>query len=61
MVVDNPNGNIKTTDSEDIFKILAQILLAEDERDRHKEHFWVIGLKPNLVISYIDLVFLNNS
>ena len=38
--------------------VLSKILNSENEVDRMKEHFWVIGLSTRNAIQYIDLVSL---
>jgi DNA repair protein RadC len=45
----------------DIFKILRQILRAEEPTDQDKEHFWTVGLETSHVIKYIELVSLGSS
>ncbi|MGB4774120.1 MAG: JAB domain-containing protein [Daejeonella sp.] len=54
----NKSQKIQVNRSEDVFKILKQILLAESIVDRNKEHLWVIGLTNSHVIKYIELVSL---
>lgn len=54
----NKGQKIQVNRSEDVFKILKQILLAESVVDRNKEHLWVIGLTNSHVIKYIELVSL---
>ena len=48
----------KATSPEVMAKILQDILSHENEVDRDKEHFWVIGLKTNNQIKYIELATL---
>ena len=43
---------------ERVSNIMTAILNNEDEVDRKKEHFWVIGTNVKLRIEYIDLVSL---
>ena len=38
--------------------VLSKVLNSENEVDRMKEHFWVIGLSTRTAIQYIDLVSL---
>lgn len=45
----------------DIFKILRQILRAEEKPDQDKEHFWTVGLEISHVIKYIELVSLGSA
>ena len=42
----------------DVGKILWAILDSEDEVNRDKEHFWVIGLTTKNTVKFIDLVSL---
>lgn len=41
-----------------IADLFQGILAAEDEIDREKEHFWVLGLETNRTIKYAELVTL---
>ena len=50
----------KITQPQEAYKILQSILDGENEIDRDKEHFWVIGLSTNKVIKYLELVSLGN-
>jgi DNA repair protein RadC len=44
--------------AEIVAAILRDILKFENEIDRDKEHFWVIGLNAKNIILYVDLVSL---
>ncbi|NVO11689.1 MAG: DNA repair protein [Bacteroidales bacterium] len=44
--------------SDDVFKIMKEILMREDKIDREKEHFWVMGLAQNHRIRYVELISL---
>jgi len=46
--------------SDDVFKIMKEILLREDKIDREKEHFWVVGLANNLRIRYVELISMGS-
>jgi len=48
----------KIVSARDVANIFRNILLAEDEIDRQKEHFWVAGLSSSNQILYIELVTL---
>jgi len=48
----------KVTSSKDVAKIFSDILAAEDEIDRDKEHFWVAGLSNANRVVYVELVTL---
>ncbi len=44
--------------------IFKEIMESENEFDRDKEHFWIIGLKSNNVLKFIELIsvgILNSS
>ena len=43
---------------ERVCNIMTSVLNAENEIDRNKEHFWVIGTNTKLRIEYIELVSL---
>jgi DNA repair protein RadC len=45
---------IQSTD--DVFKIMKEILMREGKIDREKEHFWVVGLAQNLRVRYVELI-----
>ena len=46
------------TNPQTVQGVLSKILNSENEVDRMKEHFWVIGLSTRNAIQYIDLVSL---
>lgn len=54
----NKNQKIKILNSDDIFKILKQVLLRENKIRRSQEHFWVIGLDDNYKILFLELIAL---
>ncbi|PZF74999.1 JAB domain-containing protein [Taibaiella soli] len=47
--------------SEDIYKIMQQVLLRENKIRRNQEHFWVIGLDNAHKILFIELVALGSN
>ncbi len=49
---------ILATNPGTLAKILQKILLAEDENDQKKEHFWSVGLSARNSIEYLELVSL---
>lgn len=49
---------IKILNSEDVFKIMQQILLRENKISRAHEHFWVIGLNNKNTLFFIELIGL---
>ena len=48
----------KVSDPGKLAEVMSSILRGEDDIDRDKEHFWVIGLSVKLSILYIELVSL---
>ncbi|MGC1454686.1 MAG: hypothetical protein WA946_05815 [Nitrospirota bacterium] len=44
--------------SRDVSEVLFSLLNVEQEHDREKEHFWILGLNTKNVIQYADLVSL---
>ena len=46
--------------SKDVSEVLLSLLNLEQEHDREKEHFWVLGLNTKNVIQYADLVSLGS-
>jgi len=51
---------IKILNSEDIYKIMQQILLRENKVRRNQEHFWVVGLDNKNKVLFIELVSLGS-
>nr|VFJ42638.1 MAG: DNA repair protein RadC [Candidatus Kentron sp. FM]VFJ43361.1 MAG: DNA repair protein RadC [Candidatus Kentron sp. FM]VFK05513.1 MAG: DNA repair protein RadC [Candidatus Kentron sp. FM] len=45
----------------DLSSIMQAILRREDEESRRKEHFWVVGLRRDKRIMYIELVSLGST
>ena len=54
------NEKIKIINSDDIYKIMQQVLLRENKIDRDKEHFWVAGLAVNNKLLFIELISLGS-
>lgn len=54
------NEKIKIINSDDIYKIMQQVLLRENKIDRDKEHFWVAGLAINNRLLFIELISLGS-
>ena len=46
------------TNPQNVHEILSRVLHSDNEVDRMKEHFWIVGLNTRNVIQYIDLVSL---
>ena len=51
---------IKIINSDDLYKIMQQVLLRENKIDRDKEHFWVAGLAVNNKLLFIELISLGS-
>ncbi|MDP2672071.1 MAG: JAB domain-containing protein [Candidatus Daviesbacteria bacterium] len=54
----------KITKPNEIADIVKSVLQAENEIDRNKEHFWVIGMNAQNQLQYMELVslgILNNA
>jgi DNA repair protein RadC len=49
---------IRLLNSEDVYKVMQQILLRENKIRRNQEHFWVVGLDNKNKILFIELVSL---
>lgn len=47
---------IKILNSDDLYRVMQQILLREDKIDQDREHFWVVGLATNNRILFIELI-----
>ena len=52
------NRTEPVTEPKDVADILRSILKAEAPEDQDKEHLWVIGLRVNKRIAYVELVSL---
>lgn len=50
----------RITKAKEIYALMRNILLREPMHDRNKEHFWVLGLQTNGVLSYVELVALGS-
>ena len=51
---------IKLINSDDVFKVMQEILLREEKIDQEKEHLWMIGLALNDRILYIEMVSMGS-
>lgn len=49
---------VKILNSDDVFKVMQQILLRENKIRRNQEHFWVVGLGNKNKVLFIELVSL---
>ena len=52
---------IQILNSEDVWKIMQQVLLRENKIRRNQEHFWVVGLNNKNKILFIELVSLGSN
>jgi DNA repair protein RadC len=46
--------------AKDVSELLNSLLNIEQEHDREKEHFWILGLNTKKVVQYADLVSLGS-
>src|SRR5262245_29987877 len=46
--------------STDLFTIMRAVLLRDEQIDRKKEHFWVVGLADNNLLQYVELISLGS-
>lgn len=56
----NDKQKIKVINSDDIYRIMQQVLLRENKIDRDKEHFWLVCLAQNNKILMIELISLGS-
>ncbi|MBC9798085.1 JAB domain-containing protein [Sinomicrobium weinanense] len=49
---------IRILNSDDVYKVMQQVLLRENKIRRNQEHFWVVGLDNANKILFIELVSL---
>ncbi len=52
---------IKILNSEDVYKVMQQVLLRENKIRRSQEHFWVVGLDTPNKILFVELISLGAS
>ncbi|MCP5106085.1 MAG: DNA repair protein [bacterium] len=50
----------KIYSDKELYNVMRQILLRDEEYDQSKEHFWCVGLATNSVLMYIELVSLGS-
>jgi len=55
------NRKIKIYNAHDIYNVMREILLLEEESDRMKEHFWTISLDNGNTVLNIELVSLGTA
>lgn len=51
---------VKILNSDDVFKVMQQILMRENKIRRNQEHFWVVGLGNKNKVLFIELVSLGS-
>ena len=49
---------IKILSPRNLYPIMREILLRDDEYDRNKEHFWAVALAHNSLLQYVELISL---
>ncbi len=49
---------IRVANSDDLYKIMQQVLLRENKLRRAQEHFWIIGLDSKHMILFVELLAL---
>ena len=49
---------IKLSSSYPVYKIMREILLREEDLDKEREHFWILGLAQNNQLQYVELIGL---
>ncbi|GHN02290.1 hypothetical protein WSM22_37790 [Cytophagales bacterium WSM2-2] len=54
----SPDQKIQVANSDDIYKVMQQILLRENRLRRGQEYFWVVGLSNSNKILFVELVSL---
>nr|VFJ77889.1 MAG: DNA repair protein RadC [Candidatus Kentron sp. FW] len=52
---------ISVIDGQDVFDIMRKILLREEQIDRDKEHFWMVGLDISNRLLFIELVVIGGA
>lgn len=52
---------IRIYSSQDIYNVMREILMLEEENDRRKEHFWTISLDQGQTVLNIELVSLGTA
>lgn len=61
MTIDIPDAHtLKLLNSDDVYRVMHEVLHREEKIDQEKEHFWMIGLATNNRILYIELVSLGS-
>ena len=51
---------IKLLNSDHVYDVMQKILSRENEIDRDKEHFWIVGLAINNKLLFIELVSMGS-
>jgi DNA repair protein RadC len=51
---------IKVLNTEDLYRVMQEILLRENKIDRNKEHFWLVCMANNNRILMIELISLGS-
>lgn len=54
------NQNLDTLNTDDIYSVMKEVLLHEEEVDPKKEYFWMIGLDEDSRLQYFELISTGN-
>ncbi|NJM26484.1 MAG: DNA repair protein [Bacteroidia bacterium] len=54
------NERTQVLNSEDVVRIMREILMREEKIDQDTEHFWVIGLSDNDAMLFIELISMGD-
>ncbi|NOU19264.1 MAG: DNA repair protein [Bacteroidales bacterium] len=52
--------NLDTLNTDDIYSVMKEVLLHEEEVDPKKEYFWMIGLDEDSRLQYFELISTGN-
>ena len=58
MTLNNPTNIDKVSEPGAAARIFGALLELEQEQDREKEHFWIMGLKSSNAVKFIELITL---
>ena len=59
-VILRDDEKIQVKCSEDLFEVMRKILDREEEIDKDREHFWVVGLNAGNWILFVELISLGS-
>lgn len=52
--------NLETLNTDDIYSVMKEVLLHEEEVDPKKEYFWMVGLDEDSRLQYFELISTGN-